>query len=101
MTPGEIADKRREHYNATVVGMRKPHTDLMLVRVRPDKPRAVHQPGQYGTLGLGNWEPRAPGCAPENVDPAKESSVVKRAYSISCPVLDDAGVLLDLARTDW
>ena len=101
MTPGAIAAKRREQYNATIVWMRKPNPDLMLVRIRPDKPRAAHHPGQYGTLGLGNWEPRAPGCAPESLEPAKEGVVVKRAYSISCSVLDDQLALFDLDRTDW
>jgi ferredoxin--NADP+ reductase len=101
MTPGAIADKRREQYNATVVWMRKPNPDLMLVRIRPDKPRARHSPGQYGTLGLGHWEPRVPGCAPETLEPAKEGVVVKRAYSISCSILDDNLALLDIDRTDW
>ena len=101
MTPGTIADKRREQYNATIVWMRKPNPDLMLVRIRPDKPRALHHPGQYGTLGLGNWEPRAPGCAEEVLHPAKEGVLVKRAYSISCSILYDHLALLDIDRTDW
>jgi ferredoxin--NADP+ reductase len=101
MTPGAIADKRREHYNATVVWIRKPTPDLMLVRINPDKPRAPHRPGQYGTLGMGNWEPRFPGCAPEHLPPAKEGTLVKRAYSISCPILDDQVQLLDIGHTDW
>jgi ferredoxin--NADP+ reductase len=101
MTPGAIADKRREQYNATIVWMRKPNPDLMLVRVRPDKPRAPHHPGQYGTLGLGNWEPRVPECAEEVLQPTKEGVLVKRAYSISCSILDDNLALLDIDRTDW
>ena len=44
MTPGAIAEQRRQHYNATVAWLRKPNPDLMLVRIRPDKPRAAHRP---------------------------------------------------------
>jgi ferredoxin/flavodoxin---NADP+ reductase len=101
MTPGAIAEQRRAQYNATVVWLRKPNPDLMLIRIRPDKPRAPHQPGQYCTLGMGTWEARVPGCALETVEATKENVVVKRAYSISCSILDDSMVLLDVDRTDW
>jgi ferredoxin--NADP+ reductase len=76
------------------------HSDLLTMRVRPEFPRPPHKPGQYGVLGLGFWEPRMPGCQEETrvIDPTK---LARRSYSISCPVLDDAGVLLDLAQTDW
>ena len=90
MTPGEIAELRRQRYNATVAWMHRPNPDLMLVRIRHDKPRPAHQPGQYSTLGLGSWEPRAPGCAEEHPDPSDETNLIRRAYSISCPVLDDS-----------
>jgi ferredoxin--NADP+ reductase len=101
MTPGEIAELRRTRYNAAIAWLRKPHPDLMLVRVRPDFPRPQHQPGQYGTLGLGNWEPRAPGCAAEILEPSEEGKLVRRAYSISCSVVDEDWSLLDLSKTDW
>src|SRR5437016_6194005 len=101
MTPGQIAELRRTRYNATVVWLRKPNPDLMIVRVRPDFPRPVHQPGQYSTLGLGYWEPRAPGCADEQVDSKEEDKLVRRAYSISCSILDESQALLDIDRTNW
>jgi ferredoxin--NADP+ reductase len=101
MNPGEIAELRRQHYNASVAGLRKVHSDLMMIRVRPDFARPTHHPGQYTSLGLGYWEPRAPGCAEEHLAPEAEGRLIKRAYSISCPVLDDQGRLLDLAATDW
>jgi len=101
MTPGQIAELRRTRYNATISWLRKPHPDLMIVRVRPDFPRPPHQPGQYSTLGLGGWEPRAPGCAEEHLDPKDEEKLVRRAYSISCSILDDQQALLDIAGTDW
>src|SRR5205085_8581646 len=102
MTPGEIAELRRQRYNATVVGVRKPNPDLMLIRIRPDKPRPVHQAGQYSTLGLGNWEPRTPGCAEEHLDPSAEENLIRRAYSISCPVMNDSMTALwDREGCDW
>jgi ferredoxin--NADP+ reductase len=101
MTPEQIADLRRQKYNATVVHLRNANPDLMIVRVRPDFPRPVHKPGQYTLLGMGFWEPRFPGCQEENLAPADEAKLARRAYSISCSVLDDDGNLLDLARTDW
>jgi ferredoxin--NADP+ reductase len=67
MTPDQIADLRRQKYNATVVHLRKPNPDLMIVRVRPDFPRPLHKPGQYALLGLGFWEPRFPGSQEENL----------------------------------
>src|SRR5207245_7140211 len=91
-----------QRYNASVAWMRKPTPDLMLIRIRPDKPRPVHQAGQYSTLGLGNWEPRAPGCAEEQVDPSAEATLIRRAYSISCPVMSDSMTdLWDREGCDW
>jgi ferredoxin--NADP+ reductase len=101
MTPLELAAARRQRYNATVVYLRKPHPDLMILRVRPDFSRPPHKPGQYTTLGLGHWEPRHPSCPAEDLTPSEETNVVRRAYSISCSILDDNGQLLDRDRTDW
>jgi len=101
MTAHEIAEARRKRYNATVVGLQKSNSDLMILRVRPDFPRPEHRPGQYSTLGLGHWEPRFPGCQEEHLKEGDEAKVVRRAYSISCSVLDERGELLDIANTDW
>lgn len=87
MTPEEIADLRQRRYNASVVYLHKANPDLMILRVKPDAGVPPHLPGQYGTLGLGNWEPRFPGCQDEELKPGDESKVVLRAYSISHPVL--------------
>src|SRR5262249_27061089 len=101
MTPGQIVELRHKHYNAAVASMRKPHSDLMTLRVRPDFPRPAHQPGQYGTLGMGNWEPRAAGCVEEHLPAGAGEKLVRRAYSISCPILDDKQKLLDVGATNW
>src|SRR5439155_17777563 len=101
MTPEQVAELRQKHYNATVAWLHKPHTDLMRVWVRPDFLRPAHKPGQYSTLGLGNWEPRHPDCQEEALTPGDVTRLVRRAYSIGCPILDERGELLDLGRTDW
>jgi ferredoxin/flavodoxin---NADP+ reductase len=101
MTPEQIAELRKTRYNASVASLRKVHSDLLIMRVRPDAPRPPHRPGQYTTLGLGFWEPRFPGCQAEQLGPNDEAKLARRSYSISCPVLADGGGLLDLARTDW
>jgi ferredoxin/flavodoxin---NADP+ reductase len=101
MTPEMIADVRRQRYNATVVSLKKPNPELMIMRVRPDFPKPQHRAGQYTTLGLGMWEPRYPGCQDEIRKPGDEIKIVRRAYSLSCSVLAEQGGLLNLPKADW
>jgi ferredoxin--NADP+ reductase len=101
MTPEQIAELRRQKYNATAAHLHRIHSDLLVVRIRPDKPISPHKPGQYTALGLGFWEPRFPGCADEVLKPGEETGLARRSYSISSPVLAEDGQLLDAARVDW
>jgi ferredoxin--NADP+ reductase len=101
LSPEEIAELRQRRYNATVVSLHKAHSDLMMLRVKSDFARPKHLPGQYCTLGLGNWEPRMPGCQAEELKPGDETKVVRRAYSIGCSVLDEGGNLWDIEHTDF
>ncbi len=101
MTPEQIADLRRQKYNATAIRLVKVHSDLLILRVRPDQPLQPHKPGQYTALGLGYWEPRFPGSAEENLQPADQTKLARRSYSISCSILDDQGQLLDRSKADW
>jgi ferredoxin--NADP+ reductase len=101
MTPEQIAELRRQRYNSTVTYLRRANPDLFIIRVRPDFPRPAHQPGQYCSLGMGYWEPRHPGALEEPLSPGEELKLVRRAYSISCSVLDERGNLLDMDKTDW
>jgi ferredoxin--NADP+ reductase len=101
MTSEELTELRRKHYNATIVGLRRIHSDLLTIRVRPDYPIPAHKAGQYCTLGLGSWEPRAPGCQDETLKTGDERKLIRRAYSISSSILDDDGRLLDMGRIDW
>ncbi len=101
MAPEECAALRKKFYNATVVGLRMVHSDLMILRVQPDFAVPPHKPGQYSTLGLGQWEPRAAGCQDETIKPGDDSRLIRRAYSLSCSILDDQGRLLDMPHTGW
>ena len=84
-----LAEKLREkHYNATITSFENHHSDLWIVRVRPDTGDASHEPGQYGTLALGYWEPRLDGID-EELDEATIEKLVRRSYSISHPMLGD------------
>lgn len=100
MTSAELAELRRQRYNATVAGIRLANPDLMCIRVKPDFPLPSHKPGQYTSLGLGAWEPRAEGCQPETLKPEEEQRLIRRAYSISCPILGDDGQLAADAQTN-
>ena len=101
MTADEIQQLRAQRYNATVAGLKRANPELLVLRVRPDFPLPPHKPGQYTSLGLGYWEPRVPGCQEEALRPGDEAKLARRAYSISCSVLDDDGRLLDRTRVDW
>jgi ferredoxin/flavodoxin---NADP+ reductase len=101
MTPDEIAELRAKSYNATVASIRLANPDLMILRVKPDAGVPKHRPGQYSTLGMGHWEPRAPGCQDEITKPGEERKLIRRAYSISSSILDDAGNLPDRTGQDW
>jgi ferredoxin--NADP+ reductase len=101
MTAEQSQALRQKLYNATQVWQVEPHPELRIVRIRPDLPLPSHRPGQYSTLGLGYWEPRAPDCQEEALGPGEDVKLVRRAYSISCSILDEEGRLFDLERADW
>src|SRR5215212_2952359 len=101
MTPDEIAELRQKHYNANVASLKLPNSDLMILRVKPDAGVSAHRPGQYSTLGMGHWEPRAPGCQDEIPKPGDEKKLIRRAYSISSSILDDAGNLPTQVAKEW
>jgi ferredoxin--NADP+ reductase len=101
MTADEIAELRAKHYNATITSLKFSNPDLMIVRVRPDAGVHPHRPGQYSTLGLGHWETRAVGCQEEVPRPGDDKKLIRRAYSISCSVLDEQGNLPTRDGQDW
>jgi ferredoxin--NADP+ reductase len=84
-----LAERLRDkHYNATITSFMNHHSDLWILRVKPDVGDARHEPGQYVTLALGYWEPRLDG-SDEHLDESKIEKLVRRSYSISFPMLDE------------
>jgi len=93
---GEAAALRDRFYNATVAQRIDVTSGLMIIRVRADRKYPVFEAGRYTTIGLGRWEPRVDGVAGDwGVESANDLNrpLIRRAYSISCPVLDGRGRL--------
>ncbi len=89
---GAIDELREEHYNATITVFEPSHSDLWVLRVKPDNGDVSHIPGQYASLGLGYWE--------ERVDDAEDpglaerwDKLIRRSYSISSRMFDEHGYL--------
>ncbi len=89
-----VAELRRSHYNATVTKLIVIHEELRIIRVVPDSGVPKIEPGQYLSIGLGNWEPRAPGTQPEPLAEEHLQKLPKRAYSVSCSLAFKDGQLL-------
>lgn len=94
-----IEELRTRHYNATITHFERTHSDLWVLRVEPDHGDVNHDAGQYASLGLGYWEPRADGATDPDLE-RKWENLVRRSYSISSPVFDEHGYLADPARAE-
>lgn len=96
-------DEARElaatHYNATITSFDTAHNELWRIRVRPDRAGVAHQAGQYCSLGLGYWEPRADDAADPGLE-SKRDKLIRRSYSISSPIFDRHGYLVDHSASD-
>lgn len=77
---------REQFYNATVSKAHRVTDGLIILRVTFDSNRPVIDPGQYLVLGLGNWESRSDRILA--VDPQRTPKLIRRAYSVSCPLWD-------------
>lgn len=97
--PGVIEELREEHYNATITHFEPTHSDLWVLRVRPDHGSVSHLPGQYASLGLGYWEARVDDAVEASID-ERWDKLVRRSYSISHRIFDDHGYLADEAAAD-
>lgn len=92
---------RNQHYNAQIIRRVDVHENLAIFRVQPDAPIPPFQAGQYVALGLGFWESRIQPSQAETVPPKKLRKIVRRAYSISCPMLDDNNQLAACDDVDY
>jgi len=97
--PGVAEELRQEHYNATITHFEPTHSDLWVLRVRPDHGSVSHLPGQYASLGLGYWEERIDDAMEPNIDD-RWDKLVRRSYSISCRIFDEHGYLANDAESD-
>lgn len=89
---GAIEELREEHYNATITYFEPTHSDLWVLRVKPDFGDISHLPGQYASLGLGYWEERIDDAEDPRIDEQWEK-LVRRSYSISSRMFDEHGYL--------
>ena len=90
--PEVIEELRAEHYNATITHFEPTHSDLWVLRVKPDHGSVSHLPGQYASLGLGYWEERIDDAVDPDLD-AKFDKLIRRSYSISSRMFDEHGYL--------
>jgi ferredoxin--NADP+ reductase len=87
---------REENYNATITWIREHNPDLWVMRIKPDEPVEPFKPGQYTTLGLGFWEPRADDATEDfEENPDQIEKMARRSYSVSSSIVDDDGNLVE------
>ena len=91
---GAIEELREEHYNATITHFEPTHSDLWVLRVRPDDGDTSYLPGQYASLGLGFWEERIDDAPDPDAD-ERWDKLIRRSYSISSRMFDEYGYLTD------
>lgn len=99
LSRSEIRDLENDHYNATLTGFDTAHNELWRIRVTPDREAISHRPGQYCSLGLGYWEPRADDSTDPKIE-VKQRKLVRRSYSISSPIFDANGYLIAHPQMD-
>ena len=87
-----VKELREDHYNATITRFEPTHSDLWVLRVKPDHGDASYIPGQYASLGLGFWEDRIDDAVDAGLDD-KWGKLIRRSYSISHPIFEDNGYL--------
>ena len=96
---GAIEELRTEHYNATITHFEPTHSDLWVLRVRPDTGDTSYVAGQYASLGLGYWEERIDDAEDPEAD-LRWDKLIRRSYSISSRIFDEYGYLTDDNRLD-
>ena len=97
----DAAALRDKLYNATIIERIDVNPDLARFRVKPDIPIPEFEPGQYVALGLveiGNhvWKAHSKRKFQRN-----DYKLTRRAYSISCPMLDQNGKLAPVNSIDY
>ncbi len=93
LDPEEFDRLRAESYNATLTDNRAHNEELWVLRVTPDEPVQDFEAGQYTSLALGDWEPRADEAV-EDITTIQEKKMARRSYSVSSSMIDEEGNLL-------
>ena len=91
--PDPVEELRATHYNARLSYVREHNRELRVIRVVPDHPAQGYSAGQYTTLALGYWEPRADDASEELSD-RQGVRLVWRAYSVSSSMIDSSAELM-------
>lgn len=86
-TKPNLRELRDKLYNAEIIGERIHHGEVMVIRVRPDEVIPVPKPGQWLEMGLGVFEPVMEGAEPGSPRRTPSDELIKRAYSMSSPIL--------------
>jgi ferredoxin--NADP+ reductase len=79
------------YYNAVIVEERVLVWSVMVLRWVPDRATPPPKPGQWLELGLGVWERVMRGAEPGSPRRFPPEGLIRRAYSISSPILDASG----------
>lgn len=91
---------REKNYNAAISHIRAHNEDLWVMKVKPDQPIDPFSAGQYTTLALGYWEPRADD-ANDEIDDDQRKKLARRSYSVSSSIVDrETGELVDAHPED-
>ncbi|MDP9495728.1 MAG: hypothetical protein M3P87_10855, partial [Actinomycetota bacterium] len=90
---------RRQHYNAALTHIRAHNEDLWVMRVRSDEPIEPFAAGQYTTLALGYWEPRADDAV-DDFSSGQREKLARRSYSVSSSIVDEDGNLVEANPQD-
>lgn len=92
---------RATQYNATLTQRIDVTDDLFRIRIRPDRPLPRFEPGQYIAIGLGYWEPRVQPSQREVIAENKWTKLIRRAYSISSPLLNEHDRVVTYEHLDY
>jgi ferredoxin--NADP+ reductase len=90
---------RRQHYNASFTQIRAHNEDLWVMKIRSDEPIEPFEAGQYTTLALGYWEPRADEAV-DDFSSGQREKLARRSYSVSSSIVDDDGNLVEANPQD-
>jgi ferredoxin--NADP+ reductase len=85
---------RDQYYNATLTDIRAHNDELWIIKVKPDEPPQPFDAGQYTSLALGFWEPRADGAV-DDLREGQGKKLARRSYSVSSSIVDENDNLVE------